>query len=140
MKVEFPILMKREILHEKVTVYRQPDSGNFEACRKRYAGNGTLPPARDEQCCLLQVAGKIRRHGRLTDGTDEGVGTGKRPPEKDVRGCADACRGSAGGSCKKVARPSLRAEMAKEAVSERVIRALENIIEWRGCPRGDSLR
>lgn len=48
--------MKREILHEKVTVYRQPDSGNFEAGRKRYAGNGTLPPARDEQFSFLQVA------------------------------------------------------------------------------------
>ena len=53
--------MKREILHEKATVYRQPDSGNFEAGRKRYAGNGTLPSARDEQCGFLQVASKIRR-------------------------------------------------------------------------------
>ena len=113
--------MKREILHEKITVYRQLDSGNFEAGRKRYSGNGTLPPARDEQCGFLQVASKIRRHGCLTDGTDEGVGAGKRPPEKDVRRCAAACRGRAGGSCKKVVRLSLRAKMAKEAVNEKKI-------------------
>ena len=81
------MLMEREILHEKVTAYRQPDSGNFEAGRKRYAGNGTLPSARDEQCGFLQAASKIQ-HGRLTDGPGKGAGAGKRPPEKDVRRCA----------------------------------------------------
>ena len=56
-------------------------------------------------------------HGRRTDGRDEGVGARENARLKKMY--ADACRGRAGGSCKKVVRPSLRAEMAKEAVNEK---------------------
>ena len=65
------------------------------------------------------MAFKIRWYGRPYGGPTEGTGTGKRPPEKDVRGCSVAGRGRTGGACKKVVRPSLRAKMAKKTVNEK---------------------
>src|SRR5690606_39385802 len=63
----------------------------------------------------------VRRHGCLADGSDEGVGGGECAAEEDVCRGASQGRHSAGGDGKKVARPSRRREMAREAVQRKGI-------------------
>ncbi|CCG43001.1 hypothetical protein PHAMO_540001 [Magnetospirillum molischianum DSM 120] len=80
-----------------------------------------MPRAPDEQRDVLQMAGEIRRHGRLDDLGDEGAGGREPAAEEDVRRAQHAKRIAEGGSRKKITRPSQRREMAETAVARRGI-------------------
>lgn len=74
-EVEFS---KKEVLHEEIEIYGQPDHGCTQACRSRAASARDMPGAGYQHRHFLQVARQIRRHGHLHDGQHEG--TRRREP------------------------------------------------------------
>src|SRR5690606_37076082 len=103
---------------EEVSIFRQPDPGDFEAARSRGSGGGTVPRTQREYGADLSVAFEVWRHGRVADEATEGAGGGERPSEEDVCGRtaqSGAAPGSPGG---KAVRPSQRREMAMKGVAK----------------------
>jgi len=67
------IMARQEIPHAKITIQRPPDSEYSQAGRGGDVGAGPLPRARHQQRDVLQVAGQVRRHGRLAHGSAQGA-------------------------------------------------------------------
>jgi len=79
---------------------RLTDSQIMEALKRVEAGLAVLELCRElgQYGDLLQVALKVRRHGRFNGGTHEGAGGGERPAAQDVRGREAQGRDRAGGA------------------------------------------
>ena len=56
LKVEFSPQQPEEVLHEDVTLFRQPDHRRAQASRGRQPGSGTLPGTRHQLGHVLQMA------------------------------------------------------------------------------------
>src|SRR5690606_6623817 len=84
-KWNFAYSGNEEIPHEEVTLYGQPDHGDFEAGRVRCSGSRAMSRARHEQRHVLQVARQVWRHGHIPDEAPQGTGRRKPAAEENVR-------------------------------------------------------
>jgi hypothetical protein len=53
-----------------IEVQRQPDPGRAQAGRSARCGTGSVQRERNQPAHVLQVAGQVRRDGRLVDGAN----------------------------------------------------------------------
>lgn len=105
-------------VHQEVSIFRQPDTGDPEAARSGRPGRGLGPRAQRQHGTDLSVAGQVWWHGCFADEAAEGAGSGEYPSEEDVCRGADQGRVAPGSPRGKVVRPSQRREMARKGVAK----------------------
>lgn len=74
------MMMLRGVAYEKVSIYREPNSGDIEASRGGRISDRPLPRTRHEYGQFLLVALEVRSNGCLVDEAPQGAGSRKFTP------------------------------------------------------------